>query len=396
MKFLSFLRSLPGFIPSWMKPAFLMEKFNRLPKPARIGFWLALLVFALAMPVFGFDQNDLYKFVRIGIFTIAALGLNVQVGYTGLLNLGFAGFIAIGAYTCGVLIKTYEWTFWLALPASVLHAALWGILLGLPTLRLTGDYFAIVTFGFSELVLLVAKNWGSVTGGAQGLVGVPRPSLGAFGEWLQTIGVDKSLVVFSPIDNAPYWFLTVLCVALSIIVLWRVTHSRVGRAWRAIREDEIAAEACGINGKWYKTLAFAVSAGLGGLSGGLLCLLVGGVYPNNFRFLESVIVLVYVVFGGMGSILGSVAGTVALMWLLENLRDVIENFNRESETITIDAEARYVIFGLILIAVMRLRPEGIFPSKRVKMELHPSTYEEARREDATLFDFARDGERPLI
>ncbi len=320
--------------------------------------------------------------ILVAIAAIAALGLNIIVGYCGLLNLGFAGFMLIGAYTAGILMKEYGWSFWTAAPAAALHGALWGMILGIPTLRLVGDYFAIVTFGFSELVIMIAKNWVTVTRGPAGYPDVPRPVLDF--SWLAPIlgtAPEKLRLVFTGVDRVPYWYLAATLLGLCMFVTDRLARSRVGRAWLAIREDEVAAEACGIDARWYKTLAFAVSAAIGALAGAFQGAYLTLVDYRNYEFMTSVYVLCYVVLGGMGTVLGPVVGAAVLVSLVELLRtsparylaDLLQWWPVVSKwlaSLPWVPDMRFIIYGIILILMIRFRPEGIVSSRVRARELH--------------------------
>ncbi|MGB9691689.1 MAG: branched-chain amino acid ABC transporter permease, partial [Candidatus Sumerlaeaceae bacterium] len=268
------------------------------PRQWRLLGALAYVVFALALPhvlavllsPMSFSPA-LNVAVLVTIAGMAATGLNIIVGYCGLLNLGFAGFMLIGAYTAGILMKEHGWSFWAAAPAAALHGALWGVILGIPTLRLVGDYFAIVTFGFSELVIMVAKNWVNVTRGPAGYPDVPRPVLDL--SWLAPLlglPADELRLAFTGIDRVAYWYLATFLLGLCMLISDRVARSRVGRAWLAIREDEVAAEACGIDARRYKTMAFAVSAAIGALAGAFQGAYLTLVDYRNYEFMTSVYV----------------------------------------------------------------------------------------------------------
>ncbi|NUP90458.1 MAG: branched-chain amino acid ABC transporter permease [Candidatus Sumerlaeia bacterium] len=320
----------------------------------------------------GFPK-EMGVWVLIAIYATVALGCNVIVGYTGLLNLGFAGFMCIGAYTAGILMRpppffeahglAFEpWSFWSALAAATLHAALWGIILGVPTLRLQGDYFAIVTFGFSEIIIQVAKNWTSMTGGVSGFRGVPAPSI----LWpVDPLHGDFALapLTFNRLAPVQFWYTAGTILLLVIVFMRRVERTRLGRAWVAIREDELAAQAAGINLTWYKTQAFAISAALAGLGGGVFAALQGSFSFNDFSFFISVYLVLYVVFGGMGSITGTLVGTAVLFYLLEILRDLILEFNSRHPEHPIDANLRYLFYAAALILIMRFRPSGLLPPR---------------------------------
>jgi branched-chain amino acid transport system permease protein len=272
---------------------------------------------------------------------ILALGLNIVPGFTGLLDLGYVGFYGIGAYTAGLLTLHYDLSFWVILPLAALNGALWGILLGVPTLRLTGDYFAIVTFGFSELVVLVIRNELWLTRGPMGLPGITPPE-----------------ILGHPLTKG--WEFFYLAISLLLVVFWIVTrleNSRIGRAWFAIREDEIAAQCCGISLIRYKVLAFAMSASIGAMGGAFYAKWFKFIHPDMFKFWESILVLCLIVLGGMGSIVGTMLGALILIPLSEVLRMILPQ-NLFS--------ARYLIYGLVLVLMMRWRPAGLIPFERAQ------------------------------
>ena len=268
------------------------------------------------------------------LYMLLAIGLNVVPGFTGLLDLGYVGFYLVGGYTAGLLMARLGWSYWIALPLAAIHGALWGLLRGAPTLRLTGDYFAIVTFGFSELLFRIVKNEEWLIGGPNGFVNdIPPPTL--FGYELYE-----------------YWqqyYHILILLGLTILVVYRLQHSRVGRAWAAIREDERAAESMGINLREYKSLAFAVSAAVGAVGGAFFAQFQVNISAGAFEFWESIFILCMVVLGGLGTIKGSVVGAGILGVLGELLRPF--------------GGWRYLIFGIILILIMRFRPAGLLSTK---------------------------------
>ena len=314
------------------------------------SFGVLLVVLAVAPHVMPLSMLDVA--ILTGMYMIAASGLNLTVGVTGLLDLGFVGFMAIGAYTVAVLGNTYHFNFWIALALATLHAALWGILRGAPTLRLTGDYFAIVTFGFSELVVLAIRNLPQLTRGARGFPGIHGPTL-----------LGREFAVDPPIA---YWYLVALLVLATVFGIRRLVFSRVGRAWTAIREDETAAACLGVNVQQYKTYVFAISAGLGGLAGGFYASYLRNLHPFSFTFLESVWVLCMVVIGGMGSITGALLGAIIFVAVREGLREMLGQVN-------LPAESLYLLFGAALILIMRFRPEGLLSTTTMRAELHDTT-----------------------
>jgi branched-chain amino acid transport system permease protein len=308
-------------------------------RPPRHWFWAAAALFALAFPALvGFDAYVCHVAVLVLLYATLALGLNVVPGFTGLLDLGYVGFYAVGAYTAGLLSLNLGVNFWLILPLAALNGALWGVLRGAPTLRLTGDYFAIVTFGFSELVVMVAKNETWLTRGPMGLPGIPPPT--AFDAPFR--------------GEIPFYYLILGVAALLIVATRRIAASRVGRAWFAIREDEVAAEACGVDIARYKVAAFALSAAVGALAGAFYAHWITFISPGTFQFWESVLVLCMIVLGGMGSVPGAVLGAVILVSLSEVLRSLLGQFGLPEDT-------RFLFFGIVMILMMRFRPEGLLP-----------------------------------
>lgn len=279
----------------------------------------------------------LYIVVQVGLYTLLAIGLNIVCGFTGLLDLGYVGFYLVGGYTAGLLMTRLGFSYWVVLPLAVLNGALWGLLRGAPTLRLTGDYFAIVTFGFAELLFRIVKNEIWLIGDINGFVkNIPH---------ITFFGIELK-------QNWHHYYHILILLTLVIFVTYRLQHSRVGRAWVAIREDEQAAASMGINVSQYKSLAFAVSAAIGALGGAFLAPFGSLISAKSFEFWESILILCMVILGGKGSIKGSVIGAIILGSLSEILREILSNFPQF-------AGARYLIFGVILILMMRYRPDGL-------------------------------------
>ncbi len=295
---------------------------------------------------FGWPGADyiLRILVRACLYMLLAIGLNIVCGFTGLLDLGYVAFYLIGGYTVGILMSLHGVHYWIALPLAVVHATAWGLLRGIPTLRLTGDYFAIVTFGFAELFFRIVKNELWLTGGApNGQVrGVPAPT------------IPFTNFSFDQIWHN-YYHIIILLV-LVIFVTYRLQNSRVGRAWVAIREDEQAAESMGINVGRYKSLAFAVSAAIGGIGGAFLAQFQVNFSAQSFDFWESIFILCMVVLGGMGSIRGAMLGAVILGSLGEILREALSKYPEI-------AGSRMLLFGVILVLLMRFRPAGLMYKK---------------------------------
>lgn len=323
--------------------------------------WLQFLAYYLIWPI-GFVSQGAYEgawnwvgsffitayvlriLVLVALQAIQVLGLNIVPGFCGLLDLGYIAFYCVGAYTTGILMKTYGWSFWPALLVGTFLAALLGVARGYPTLRLSGDYYAIVTFGFAELVMITAQNWTSVTGGARGLPGIDAPVLPFTGLKFSEPWTIGPLTLEPPMQ---YYYLVVVLFLLVLAAVLRVRDSRIGRAWFAIREDEIAAEAMGVDLPLYKTMAFAMSAAIGGMAGGVFAGFDRNLHYSSFVFNESFMVLSAIVLGGLGSVRGVLYGTAILVVLTELLRPF--------------GEWRWIVYGLMLIAVMRWRPAGLFP-----------------------------------
>ncbi len=314
---------------------------------------------AVAAVAFPFTQQGnsywIRVFASIGVFAVAAIGLNVVVGLAGLLDLGYVAFFGVGAYVSALFADAGFTTVHVHLPfllvvllgASI--AAVFGILIGAPTLRLRGDYLAIVTLGFGEIFRITANNWNGLTRGPNGIAGVP--SLGLrdydFGQSHRLLGVDLP-------GFANYYFVELILLAWAILVFSRLNASRIGRAWVAIREDELAAAAMGVNTVRLKLLAFAIGAFMAGAAGTVNAHVTTQVSPDSYTFLESILLVAAVVLGGMGSIPGALLGSAALFVIPEKLRFF--------------SDKRLFIFGVALILMMRFRPEGILPNRRRQRE----------------------------
>jgi branched-chain amino acid transport system permease protein len=318
-------------------------KVRSLPATRYVLYGLLLLVVFL-MPL---NVNKFWNYTigTIGIYVLLGLGLNIVVGLAGLLDLGYVAFFAIGAYTVSLLTapKPHDlmWSFWLALLIGVALAALAGVLLGIPVLRMRGDYLAIVTLGFGEIIRVLSKSdlLTPFSGGPKGVTGVGLPKL---------FGVTFTDVYFV--------YLILLAVLFVIFVTNRLQNSRVGRAWEAMREDEIVARAMGINTLTHKLLAFAIGAAFAGLGGAIFASRNQFTGPEDHNLMVSINVLALVIVGGMGSIPGVIAGAFVLKGLPEILRE-LENY-------------RVMVFGALLVVMMLIRPEGIIPSSRRKLEVH--------------------------
>jgi branched-chain amino acid transport system permease protein len=324
------------------------NRFRALPRPAKWSL-SALLIAALYLtpywpdvPVLGWIINTpgtSFENVltdQIMMFILVALGLNVVVGFAGLLDLGYVGFYAVGAYTTAVVTSgqfTLPWV--AALPLSVIMAMIAGVILGTPTLRLRGDYLAIVTLGFGEIIRITANNSDWLCG-PRGISKIARPP--SFGP-----------LQFGVLNAKPYWYLGFTVILIVIFVLTRLENSRVGRAWAAVREDEDAAELMGVDTFKFKLWAFAIGAAIGGIAGSLYASKVGFINPDNFQLQLSILFLAAVVLGGTGSMYGVIMGGFLVAWIPERFRGF--------------ATRRYFVFGVVLVLVMVFRPQGIIPRR---------------------------------
>ena len=369
---------------SWI-PAIKERASNSIYRPY---LYTIILIAALAFPYFDGNEGDIDAAANAFAYAMLALGLNIVVGFAGLLDLGYAAFFAIGAYTYGALSsyqiqpqwssfwEPFEWlglvqhlqpgdgigtvhftvSFWLMLPVAALVAAFFGVLFGAPTLRLKGDYLAIVTLGFGEIVPIVARNTPSITNGAQGLSGVTTPKL---------FGYDFGVM------STPYYYLGLALIVLLIFVSARLKHSRIGRAWLAIREDEIAAEAMGVDRIRLKLLAFAIGAGFAGVTGTFYVAKLQTATPEMFMFPVSVMILVMIVLGGIGSVAGVVVGALSLQllqsWFLQDLTQWIHALGDLTGILFLQkldlVQSIELIFGIILVVMMLYRRQGLIPER---------------------------------
>lgn len=306
------------------------------------------------------------------LFILLSLGLNIVVGFAGLLDLGYIAFYAVGAYTYALLASPHfdlHLPFWIILPIGALVAAFFGVLLGAPTLKLRGDYLAIVTLGFGEIIRVFLVNLSqpiNITNGPQGIARIDSFKLGDF-DFAQTERY-LGLVFSGPIK---YYYLLLLVLIVVIVVNLRLQNSRVGRAWEAIREDEVAARAMGIDTTRIKLLAFAMGASFGGIAGGMFSAIQGFISPESFILVESVMVLAMVVLGGMGNIWGVILGAVLLSFVPEVLRFTVEPVQKAlfGKMLVEPEVIRMLIFGFALVLVMIFRPAGLLPSAVRKREL---------------------------
>ncbi len=333
------------------------------PRQQRAVRWTAMgigMLFVLLLPaILGMYFSEIFD--NVGIYILMGLGLNIVVGFAGLLDLGYVAFFAIGAYTLGVFTTTeavglLHLTFWEALPLAMIVAVFAGVVLGLPVLRLRGDYLAIVTLGFGEIIrLVVLSDWlKPILGGSEGIQRIPPPTIGNFA--LDTQG--------------KLYYLILVAIVIGGFVALRLKDSHLGRSWMAMREDEDVAEAMGINKVITKLMAFGMGALFSGVGGALFATKIGSVYPQSFSFIVSINILSLIIIGGMGSIPGVFVGSLALV----GLPLLLSQF----------ADFRYFIYGAALVFMMLARPEGLVPEQRRKLELHEHIAEVPHVEPAAV------------
>jgi len=322
---------------------------------------LFLFAVALVWPFFG-SRGNVDVVTLALIYVILGLGLNIVVGFAGLLDLGYVGFYAVGGYTYALLNQYFGFTFWECLPIAAGMSALFGFILGFPVLRLRGDYLAIVTLGFGEIIRLLLNNMTSLTGGPDGVSGIPKPTV--FGiEMARSASVEGG-TTFHDMLGLTYqgghmviflYFVALLLVLFTYFVTSRLIRMPMGRAWEALRDDEIACRSLGINPTKIKLSAFTLGAAFAGLAGSFFAARQGLVNPESFTFIESALILAIVVLGGMGSQLGVILAAI----LLTILPEVARSF----------AEYRMLIFGLVTVLMMMWRPQGLLPATRPHVEL---------------------------
>ncbi|MDQ1362858.1 MAG: branched-chain amino acid transport system permease protein [Pseudomonadota bacterium] len=357
---------------------------------------ISLLLLAILLAVLPFLTSGLLgnSWVRlldfVLLYILLAIGLNLVVGYAGLLDLGYIAFYALGAYFYAWLASPHfglHLPFWIILPLGTLFAAAFGFILGAPTLRLRGDYLAIVTLGFGEIIRIFMNNLNApvnLTNGPQGMDLIDPISFGGFA----FSGTHTFLDIKVPAIHL-YYYLFLAFTLLAILVAYRLQDSRIGRAWAAIREDEVAAAATGINTRNIKLLAFAMGATFGGLAGGLFASFQGFISPESFNLFESIMILCMIVLGGMGHIPGVILGAVLLTILPEALR-YIGDLQRAwlGEVIVDPSDLRMLLFGIALVLMMLFRPAGLWPSRQRKREL-TAEGEIAAHEQESLHDAQR-------
>jgi len=343
-----------------------LQRIRALPKPARIALLALFVIFLFLLPILNIpvittpDSDFGGVLFTVTTYVLVALGLNIVVGYAGLLDLGYVGFYAVGAYTVGVLGSEHANVPWLlAVPVAVVVALISGLILGFPTLRVRGDYLAIVTLGFGEIVRLTAVN-SSWLGAASGISKVPRPpSVSLFSlphlDWsggppVVDLSNTTTFLKFGISDQIPYYWLALMVIFVVIYFDKRIKDSRVGRAWEATREDEDAAELMGVPTFKFKLLAFAMGAFIGGLSGALFAGKQGFISPDSFPLLLSILFISAVVIGGAGNRGGVILGAIVVGYFPERFREF--------------QEWRVLVFGLALMLLAIFRPQGLLPPRR--------------------------------
>lgn len=321
-------------------------EIRKIYKKVPVRVWISVVFFlALVFPLTtGRYEKDVA--INVMIYICLGLGLNIVIGLAGLLDLGYIAFYGVGAYTYALLSVHFQLSFWLCLPVAAVFAAVSGCIIGYPTLRMRGDYLAIVTLGFGEIVRLILNNWMSLTNGPNGILGIQPPGL----YWPGFSGGLTLEYIWLKKLNYLYYVILALAV-FTIIAVHRLNYSRIGRAWEAIREDETAAELMGVNTFTLKLLAYAMGAVFGGLAGAFFAARMRFVSPESFTFLESAMVLSMVILGGMGSIPGVILGALALIALPEAFRG-FELY-------------RMLAFGGAMVLMMIFRPSGFWPAKRM-------------------------------
>ncbi len=359
-----------------------MRRALRLPdRRAPAVFWSALALVAAVLVALPFALTHIgTAWVRISnlalLYVLLALGLNIVVGFAGLLDLGYIAFYGVGAYTYALLASPHfglHLPFWVILPIGAAIAALFGVLLGAPTLKLRGDYLAIVTLGFGEIVRIFLNNLSrpvNITNGPQGVYRIDpfRIDGFSFASTQRFLGLELS-------GPTKYYYLLVVLVALVVALNLRLQNSRIGRAWEAIREDEIAARAMGIDTTRLKLLAYAMGATFGGIAGGVFAAIQQFISPESFVLVESVMVVSMVVLGGMGNVWGVVLGALLLSFVPEILRYSVAPLQHAlfGRTLVAPEVIRMLLFGFALVLVMLFRPAGLLPSAVRKRELAERT-----------------------
>jgi branched-chain amino acid transport system permease protein len=353
--------------------------------PFAIGFVIVYPVLVVFLVGFSGSLKWIDNFgIQILIYVMLGWGLNIVVGLAGLLDLGYVAFYAVGAYSYALLAKTFGLTFWLLLPLAGILASFWGVLLGFPVLRLRGDYLAIVTLAFGEIIRIVIVNWVALTNGYAGIGGIPRPTFFGLSFNADDNGFAAVMgIEFSPVHRTIFLYYIILALAfLTAFVTVRLRRLPVGRAWEALREDEIACRSLGINTTNTKLTAFAMGAMFAGFAGSFFAARQGFISPESFTFLESATILSIVVLGGMGSQLGVAIAAIVMIGGTEIMRDL--DFLKQIFGTTFDpTQYRMLIFGFAMVTIMIWRPRGLVSTRE------PSVFLKERK--AISADLVKEG-----
>jgi branched-chain amino acid transport system permease protein len=352
-------------MPARAAPSAIRAAFGKWFVPFAIGFVIVYPVIAIAGAGFRGSLKWIDNFgIQILIYVMLGFGLNIVVGLAGLLDLGYVAFYAVGAYSYALLAKTFGFTFWLLLPLAGILSSFWGILLGFPVLRLRGDYLAIVTLAFGEIIRIVIINWVDLTNGYAGIGGIPRPSF--FG--IPFTADDNGFAAVFGLEFTPIYrtiFLYYVILALALLTAWvtiRLRRLPVGRAWEALREDEIACRSLGINTTNTKLTAFAMGAMFAGFAGSFFAARQGFISPESFTFIESATIVAIVVLGGMGSQIGVAIAAIAMIGGTEIMRDL--DFLKQIFGADFDpTKYRMLLFGFFMVLIMVWRPRGLIATR---------------------------------
>lgn len=334
-------------------------------------FAIVFLAFLLVLFPFVFLDNPyiIHLGALAAIFAIMALGLNITLGFCGLLDVGFAVYFAAGAYTSSQLAVNFGTSFWIGLPLAGLMAAFFGFLVAWPALRVHDHYLALVTLGYGLIINLLQRNLTFLTNGTDGVINIPPPAIGSW-DFIQPITIEGFAFPF----QMNFYYLALVGAGVTIFFSARLRDSNIGRQWEAIREEEMAAKCFGINVSRLKIIAFSTGAFFGGIGGAIFAHMIGFVHPDNFVLMTSITILAMVIIGGMGNIFGVVVGAAALILIPERLREF--------------EDLRMLLFGVCLVLIMIYRPQGLFPSSRRRRELQAAKIDDliakSGRDDAEL------------
>ena len=339
------------------------SKFSNITKDKAKHFAITGILFAVVFPFLPFtDRYFMDVAIMILTYIMLGWGLNIVVGLAGLLDLGYVAFYAVGAYSYALIATTFGWSFWICLPLAGLFAAFFGILLGFPVLRLRGDYLAIVTLGFGEIIRIILINWYEVTNGPDGITGIPRPSFFGLPFKRSPDEGEMSFHTFFGLEYSTmhriiflYYLILVLALVTNYFTL-KIRKLPVGRAWEALREDEIACKSLGVNPTNTKLTAFAIGAMFGGFAGSFFATRQAFVSPESFTFIESAIIVAIVVLGGMGSQTGVVLASIFLIGITEIFRDL--------------EQYRMIAFGGAMVLIMVFKPKGILANRKPTILMH--------------------------